>query len=50
MKHPISEVHYKGLHNFEQHEYSSLLALYLLTACTSVHPLVLCLYLQTYFP
>jgi len=34
MKHPISEVHNKMVHNFEQREFSSLLALHLLAAST----------------
>jgi hypothetical protein len=48
MKHPVSEVYYKGVHSSEKREYSSLLALHLLTACPSVHSFVLFLDLQSY--
>jgi hypothetical protein len=48
MKHPIKEVYCKGVNSSEQRKYSSLLALHLLTACPSVHSLVLYLYFQSF--
>jgi hypothetical protein len=47
IKHPINEVYCKRINSSEQLKYSSLLALHLLTACPSVHSLVLYLYFQS---